>query len=153
MANLSGFDANQIEPRRSFEPMPGGWYVAVITHSEKKKTKSRTGELLQLTFQITNGPFINRLLWRWLNIENTNLTAQQIAKSELAEICSAVGVMTPNDSSELHNRLLCVRVRRKLRTDIDEIVNEIAGYARYEVPVAPMLAPAASIQPSWRPPY
>jgi hypothetical protein len=89
IANLAGFDANVIEPRRSFEPMPDGCYVAVITHSEKKKTKSRTGQLLQLTFQITYGPFIKRLRWRWLNIENTNLTAKQNARSELAEICGA----------------------------------------------------------------
>ena len=153
MANLTGFDANLIEPRRPFEPVPDDWYVVVITHSEEKETRSKTGILLQLTFQITDGPFVNRLLWRWLNTRNTNPAAQQIAQSELSAICRAVGVMKPRDSNELHNRHLAVRVRRKPRSDNGEIVNEIAEYARYVVPVSPILAPAALVQPSWTPPY
>ena len=86
MANLTGFDANLIEPRRPFEPVPDGWYVVVITHSEEKETRSKTGIILQLTFQITDGPFVNRLLWRWLNTKNANPDAQQIAQSELSAI-------------------------------------------------------------------
>ena len=48
MADLSGFDANQVEPTGDFEPIPAGKYLAVITDSEMKPTKSGTGSLLQL---------------------------------------------------------------------------------------------------------
>jgi hypothetical protein len=153
MANLTGFDANLIEPSRSFELLPEGTYVAMITQSEWRETRSKSGHFLQLTFQITDGLFMNRLLWARLNIYNTSPTTRQIAQSELSAICRAVGVLTPNDSSELHGRPLVVRVRRKPRSDTGEVINEIAEYARYEVPVTPILAPAASTQPSWRPPY
>ena len=35
MADLSGFDANQVEPNGDFEPIPAGKYLAVITESAK----------------------------------------------------------------------------------------------------------------------
>ena len=33
MADLNGFDANQVEPTGDFEPIPAGKYLAVITDS------------------------------------------------------------------------------------------------------------------------
>ena len=56
MANLSGFDANQVEPSADFEPIPAGKYLATIVESEMKPTKSGTGNYLQLTFEILEGP-------------------------------------------------------------------------------------------------
>ena len=46
MADLSGFDANQVEPTSNFDPIPAGKYVAVITDSEMKANKAGTGSLL-----------------------------------------------------------------------------------------------------------
>jgi len=40
MANLNGFDANQVDPAATFDPVPAGKYVAVITESEMKPTKA-----------------------------------------------------------------------------------------------------------------
>ena len=57
MANLNGFDANQVEPSNDFEPIPGGKYLAVITDSEQKPNKAGTGSYLNLTFQIIDGQF------------------------------------------------------------------------------------------------
>ncbi len=84
MADLSGFDANQVEPSSDFEPIPAGKYQAVITDSEMKQTKSGTGSYLQLSFQIIEGPYQNRLLWARLNLDNPNETARKIAQGELA---------------------------------------------------------------------
>jgi len=44
MANLNGFDANQVEPAAKFDPIPAGKYLAVITESEQKPTKAGTGQ-------------------------------------------------------------------------------------------------------------
>jgi hypothetical protein len=62
MADLRGFDANNVEPAGDFEPIPAGKYLAVITDSEMKPTKAGTGNYLQLTFQVIEGPCSNRLL-------------------------------------------------------------------------------------------
>jgi len=65
MANLSGFDANNVEPSGDFEPIPAGKYLAIITDSEMKPTKNGNGSYLELTFQVIEGPCKNRLLWAW----------------------------------------------------------------------------------------
>jgi len=134
MADLRGFDPNQVEPSGDFEPIPAGKYVAVITESEMKPTKAGTGHYLQLTFQIIEGEYKNRLLWARLNLDNPNATAVQIARSELSGICRAVDVMAPSDSTELHDLPLVIRVRCKKRADTDEVVNEIRGYSKKETP-------------------
>lgn len=130
MATLQGFDAREVEPITTFEAIPSGQYLAAITDSEMKLTKNGRGRYLELTFTILEGEHKNRVLWARLNLENPNATAVKIARSELSTICRAVGVMTPQDSAELHNLPLLIEVKCKKRTDTDEIVNEIKGYAR-----------------------
>ena len=132
MANLSGFNATEVEPTTSFDPLPAGKYLAVITESEMKPTKSGTGSYLQLAFQVLEGQFKNRILWARLNLDNPNQLTVQIARAELSAICRAVGVMQPKDSCELHNLPLVITVKCKKREDTDEIVNEIKGYAKKE---------------------
>jgi len=143
MADLN-FDANQVEPRGEFDPIPAGKYLAVITESEMKPTKAGTGHFLQLTFQLLDGAFKGRLLWARLNLANPNATAVQIARSELSALCRAVGVMAPKDSVELHNLPLVINVRCKKRPDNGEISNEIKGYSKKESPAPPAQAPAAT---------
>ncbi|GIW80424.1 MAG: hypothetical protein KatS3mg105_3168 [Gemmatales bacterium] len=145
MADLHGFDANQVEPTTDFEPIPAGKYVAVITDSEMKPTKAGTGHYLQLAFQIIEGPYKNRFLWARLNLDNPNATAVQIARAELSAICRAVGILAPNDSVELHNLPLVIRVGCKKRPDTGDIVNEIKGYSKKESPTPP-----AHSAPPWR---
>jgi hypothetical protein len=103
MANLNNFNANQVEPSSNLEAIPAGKYLAVITESELKPTKSGSGSYLQLTFQILEGEYKGRFLWSRLNLHNANPTAVKIAQAELSAICRAVGVLTPGDSVELHN--------------------------------------------------
>jgi hypothetical protein len=101
MANLNGFNAHNIDPATDFEPIPAGKYLAVITDSEMKATKNGNGYYLELTFQVIDGPYKNRLLWSRLNLHNPNEQAVQIAQGELSAICRAVGVMQPKDSVDL----------------------------------------------------
>jgi Protein of unknown function (DUF669) len=151
MADLNGFNANQVEPTADFEPIPSGKYEAIISASETKPTKAGTGSYLQLTFQVIEGTYSNRLLWTRLNLDNPNATAVQIARAELSAICRAVGVMAPKDSVELHNLPLVINVRCKKRTDTDELVNEIKGYAKKET-VAPSANTATAVDstPPWK---
>lgn len=150
MADLRGFDANQIEPTTPFEAIPAGKYEAVIVESDMKPTKSGAGHYLQLTFQITDGPYRNRLLWARLNLDNPNATAVKIAQSELSAICRAVGVMAPRDSVDLHNLPLLISVRCKKMPDSGEVTNEVRGYAKRDEPVA-AAAPATNTKtPPWK---
>jgi len=130
MANLSGFNANEVEPAVGFDPIPAGKYLAVISESGMKPTKSGAGNFLELTFQVLEGEFKGRLLWARLNLDNPNATTVKIARAELSAICRAIGVMAPKDSVELHNLPLIITVAHKKRQDTGEITNVIKGYAK-----------------------
>ncbi len=135
MADMNGFNAHNVEPNADFDPIPAGKYLAVITASEMKPTKNNNGHFLELTFQVIEGSYKNRLLWSRLNLDNPSPQAVQIARGELSAICRAIGVMQPKDSVELHNLPLTVTVKCKNREDTGDVVNEIKGYAKKE-PVA-----------------
>jgi len=149
MADLNGFDANQVEPTGDFEPIPAGKYKAVIADSEMKPTKAGTGHYLELKFEIIEGDHKNRLLWARLNLDNPNAIAVEIARAELSAICRAVEVMAPNDSVDLHNLPLVIHVRCKKRTDTGEIANEIRGYSKKELPTPASDEPGDDTTPPW----
>ena len=132
MANLNGFNAANVDPATDYEAIPAGKYLAIISNSEMKPTKNGTGTYLELTFQVIDGQYKNRLLWSRLNLSNPNNQAVQIAQGELSAICRAVGVLQPKDSAELHNLPLQITVKCKKREDTGDVVNEIKGYAKKE---------------------
>ena len=153
MANLNGFNATEVEPTTSFEPLPAGKYLAAITESEMKPTKSGSGSYLQLTFTILDGEYKNRVLWARLNLNNPNATAVKIARSELSAICHAVGVMQPRDSVDLHNLPLVITVKLKKRDDTGELTNEIKGCAKKDAAGANGQQPQAPVTdntPPWK---
>ena len=149
--NLSGFDANSVEPNAAYEPVPAGWYKAVFTASEEKPTKAQTGSYLQLTAEIIEGPCQGRKLTERLNLNNPTSTAVEIAQRTLSAICRAIGVMTPRDSSDLHDKPFMVQVKVKAGQGDFGPSNEIGGYEA--VKKAAGAAPAASGGGSSVPPW
>ena len=131
MAHLD-FNAHEVDPATGFDPIPAGKYLCIITDSEMKATKSGTGQYLELTLQVVDGEYKDRLLWARLNLYNPNDTATKIARQELSALCHAVGVMTPKDSVELHGIPFVAKVACRKRSDTNEICNEVKGYESRE---------------------
>ncbi|NBT30477.1 MAG: DUF669 domain-containing protein [Rhodobacteraceae bacterium] len=125
---LTGFNADTIEPNTAFEPLPAGWYKAVITESAEKPTKAMTGSYLQLRIEVIEGQHKGRVLFDRLNLKNPNETAVDIAQRTLSAICRAVNVRTPRSSSDLHDKPLMVKVAVKPATNGYDASNEIKGY-------------------------
>lgn len=146
MADLSGFNAGEHEPSQ-FDALPAGKYEAVISESEMKPTKTGNGNYLNLTFTITKGEFENRKVWARLNLDNPNQTAVKIARGELSAICRAVGIMTPNDSTELHDMPLVIKVTCK-KQESGDITNEIKGYYSLNESKAEPAKPATAAAPA-----
>ncbi|HOQ88261.1 MAG TPA: DUF669 domain-containing protein [Phycisphaerae bacterium] len=149
MVHLGNFDASQVEPTPSFDPIPAGKYLAMITASEMKPNKAGTGSYLELVVTILEGEYKDRQLWVRLNLDNPNELAVKIARAELSAICRAVGVLTPRDSVELHNLPLVIKVACKKRKDTDEIANVIRGYERRDS-LGGRPQQAQSNTPPWR---
>jgi hypothetical protein len=127
MANLSGFDASKVEPN-DFGVIPAGDYEACIVNSEMKATKDGTGQYLNLEIQIVGGQYQNRKLFEKLNLVNKNDTAVTIAKGTLSAICRAGNVLTPNDSSELHNKTFRISLTTKKSDYSGEMENRIKSF-------------------------
>lgn len=125
--DLSGFNAEE-HKSSSFDPLPVGDYLAVITDSEQKKTNAGNGHYLKLTFEITQGDYKGRKLWTNLNLDNPNPEAVRIAQGELSAICKAVGILKPADSVDLHNIPLMVKVGLTTNKQTGDAENRIKGY-------------------------
>ncbi len=149
MAQLD-FNANEVEPATAYQPLPAGKYLAEITSSEVKQTKSGNGNYLELEFTVLDGDCRGRKVWDRLCLTHTNDLTQKIARGKLSAVCHAVGVMQPRDSVELHNLPLVVTVKCKTRKDTGEITNEINGYARRESAAGqPQQAPVNNNTSPW----
>lgn len=152
MATLN-FDANAIQPDTSFEPIPAGWYNAVIDESEMKPTRDGSGAYLALRFNIIDGQYAGRKVFTRLNLRNQNPVAQDIAQKQLSTICHAVNVLNVQDSSQLH--ALPMQIRVKVTNDPTgqyDPSNEISGYKAVgagngQGVAAPLAAPAAPVAP------
>ncbi|MEO0437912.1 MAG: DUF669 domain-containing protein [Pseudomonadota bacterium] len=142
MANLNGFDASKVDPSDVLSPVPDGNYPVVITESEFKDTKSGTGQYLQLTLEVIDGPMKGRKIWDRLNLVNQNSTAREIAERQLSQICHATGVLTPQDSVELHGKPLTAKVVLKPADPGYNPSNEVKGYLSLNAANDP--APAAA---------
>ena len=153
MSNLAGynFNAEEVEPSSSFDPIPAGWYQAIISNSEMKATRDGYGEYLSLTLQVIEGQYENRLVFARLNLKNANDKAVDIARKDLAAICRAVGVMSPQASEQLHDIPLMIKVKVRPASGDYEASNDIGGYKAVEgANLTP--APKAASKPQTPPP-
>jgi len=132
MADLGGvFDANQVEPAegRDFGLLPKGDYRMAITDSTVKAANSGNGNYLKLEIQVTDGAYANRKLWENLNLWHRDHKTMTIAQGTFSAICRAVGVMTPRDSAELHNREFIGSVYQKKNKQTGELENKIGKFS------------------------
>ena len=145
MANLGNFDASQIDPSNSFDPVPAGEYLAVIVASEAKEAQTGKGRYLNLELEIIDGPYRGRKLWDIINLWHESDTVRSIAQRTLSQICHAVGVLQPQDSTELHGKPLVAIVRVKDDGQYGPR-NVIKGYkssgGQAAQPAAPTVPPA-----------
>lgn len=147
MAQLN-FSAEGIDIRSNYEAIPAGDYESMVTASEMKSTKDGTGQYLELTVEIQSGQFQGRRLFDRLNLSNRNPKAVEIAQKQLAQLCHATGVLQVQDSQQLHNRPMVMKVA--VRNDPERgPSNEIKGYkakGAAQQAAAPFQAPRAAAQ-------
>ena len=148
--DLNGFNAENVEPNAPRDPIPAGWYKAVIEATEEKPTKAQTGSYLQLTIQVIEGEHAGRKIIDRLNLNNPNATAVEIAQRTLSSICRAVGVMTPRDSADLMDKPMMVKVKVKPASGDYSASNEVDDYAAPDKASAPAAASGGSSTPPWK---
>lgn len=110
---LGGFDSSQVEPN-SFDNLPAGNYLAMITDSVVKPTKAGNGQYIELTFEIVDGQYAGRKFWDRLNVDNPNVTAREISLKTLSSLARAVGIFGAlQNTVMLHDRPISVNISYK----------------------------------------
>jgi Protein of unknown function (DUF669) len=105
------FDVNALPVSdRNFEPLPAGWYTAVINGADIKVTKAGTGKYIAVRYDITGPTHQGRVVFGNLNIKNHNPTAEKIGREQLGEIMRAVGLATVKDTDQLIGGQLMIKL-------------------------------------------
>lgn len=150
---LLQFDASAVQPdTMTFDPIPAGNYTAIISESEVVQTKSGTGQMLKLRWDVVDGPMKGRVVFDRLNIVNSNPKAEEIGQRQLSSLCHAAGVMQLQDTQQLHGVPVSIKVAiRKDETGQYGDSNEVKGYRQINTASAPVLgqvAPPPQQQPA-----
>jgi hypothetical protein len=126
MADISNLNFNATEHEDSGrEPLPKGDYSAILIETEIKDTKAGTGRYIRCVYEVTEGDHGGRKIFDNINISNPNSEAERIGQARLAQLCKAVGILTPKDTEELHDRPVLVRLALEKRKDKDEMENQV----------------------------
>lgn len=139
------FDATQVAPQQPIEAIPAGVYLAAISESEVVTTKSGSGQMLRLTWDVLEGPMKGRKVFDRLNIANQNPKAEEIGQRQLSTLCHAVGVLQVKETTQLHGRPCQIRVTiRKDESGQYADQNEVKDYRAIngQAPVTAAAAPA-----------
>jgi hypothetical protein len=125
------FNANAVEPARSFDPIPAGWYAVEIDKAMVKDTAAKTGKYLKLELIVLDEPHNGRHLFANIPLANPNPQAVEIGQRELAGLAVACGITALRDSAELLQKQLSVKV--KIKTDDGrEPDNAVVAYRALE---------------------
>ena len=141
------FDTNSAPKRENnYELLPAGWYTAQVTESEIVQLKTGLGQALKLTFEVLQDGYRNRKVWARLNVRHSGSPdAERIAQEHLRELCESVGVVRMQDTTELHNKPLQIKVKiRKDTTGQYEDQNEVTAYKAVGQGSAPVARPLAA---------
>lgn len=140
MAKLN-FNASEVSTQQSgYEPRPAGDYTMQVVNSDMRTTKSGTGQYLWLEFDILSGPVRGKYFER-LNLFNDNAKAVEIANRQLSAICNAVGLVSLQDSEQLHMKPM--KVVLKVSESKDGSLQNNAKYLPLNATSAAAPAPAA----------
>lgn len=112
---LHRFDPGAVDySADTLSPLPEGSYTAKIIASGEGATRSGTGRMIELTWEVTDGPHTGRRFWHHVNYINQNPTAQQIGQIMLGKIALACGYDTAIGSTDvLHDHRCQVRLTVK----------------------------------------
>ena len=151
MAQIN-FNAANVAPQEAFSVIPAGQYIAQIEESEIKATKSGTGQMLKLKYRVLDGQYKNRIVFSNVNIVNQNPEAEKIGQRQLSGICHAVGVLQLQDTAQLHNKPVKIKVKVRVDDtgkydDQNEVAAVEAAAPGLVVPTAAAPAPAGNAAP------
>lgn len=154
MSLVQGFNPNDHEKQAPLEALPDGWYRAMISETVEKENSKGTGAYLGLTWKVTRPEaHAGRKVWQTINLRHQNAKVVEIAQSELATVCDAIGITGPLQSAaELRNRECYIYVRTtKSKGDSRTEIKGVVARPPEGAQPAPDTAPQEPTQPATQP--
>lgn len=159
MASLNEtFDINDLPQGNSnYEPLPAGWYDVTITQAEIKDTKSGTGQMIRVRYDVAGPTHQGRVVFGNFNIKNANPKAEEIGRQQLGDLMRSIGVPKVTDTDQLIGGQLKIKLDIRTQEGYDPS-NDVRAFKALEGSVPPMKssvtsAPAASSGKTSSPPW
>lgn len=133
----------------NFEPLPAGWYTAVVNGAEIKNTKAGNGQYIAVRYDITGPTHQGRVVFGNLNIKNPNPKAEEIGRQQLGELMRAIGLSTVQDTDQLIGGQVSIKLDVR-ESEQYGASNDVKGYKSTGTPMA---APAAAASTKAAPPW
>ncbi len=107
------FDASKVDPAKAFDPLPSGWYPAVISESEIKPGAKTGCSQLRFTYTVASGPLKGRKVWDGINWTHTKPETAAMGQQQFSAICHAVAVIKVPDTKVLHDKVMEIKVEQQ----------------------------------------
>lgn len=135
------FDATDLAPstelKGDFEPIETGIYGAVVKEAVLTPTKSGNGEYIKLRVDITHGVHKGRVVFHNMTYSNPNLTATQIGRQQLTDLCWATKVLKPKSTGELCNIPIIAKVGFVKAKNGYDATNDIKSFRKFDEALLP----------------
>ena len=142
------FDLDDLpESENSYDPIPEGWYEAVINKAELKKTKDGTGTYINVRYDIVGPTHQGRVVFSIITVKNKSAIAQNIGLQNLKQLMRAIGIKRVDDTDQLIGGRLSIKVVVRTQEGY-EPSNDVRGYKAIEGAVMPTAASTPAAAPA-----
>lgn len=129
MANLAGYDIDWTSmPEKGNKPVPEGTYNAFIVKSDEKISKAGA-EYIELQWKIADGEHKDRIIF---DILSNSPGAQEISRNKIKTMCRLMGIVSANDTEEMHNNEISIVVKVE-HSDEYGSRNRISSYKEKDI--------------------
>jgi len=129
---MTSFDFNVADygsdDNRSYDVLPEGKYDVIVLEAKEKTTK-KGDRAIEMTFEVVEGQYRDRLLWETLNLWNSSDQARTIARDRLSSICKACNAPAATSTDVLLGRRMQVSVGRRMNDFRGKEENHIKSFA------------------------
>ena len=124
----------QTTNENDFQPIPAGKYNMYIEEVSINETKAGTGKYLRIKLSVAEGqPYAGRIVWTYINFQNTNPVAERIGQQKLNQLLLSCGFQAIQDTDELLNRVVLAQVVVREASNGYGASNDVKAFYKKEV--------------------